>query len=315
MATSPSLLGTAVLRGLVTAEDVHAGVVRVRTLFRSNPVHVVERRGEPVGFVKQAGRAARLDGDDVVAARLDGDDVVATETQVLRAVAALDLTPSLVPQGGSGAVWLRPVPGVELAKVDDPQLLVAAAHELGAGLARLHRHRPRSWVPAAPRPWPLLRDLPPSMALGEHQPQTAAVIEATRSPEIDDALDVARAAWGPAHVVHGDVSATNVLADVRGDVVAIHLVDLELGGLGQPDHDLACAAAMLADLAPQGDLVTPFVQGYAGAGGPGQVRPEWQLVRVLLTAWQHAATFGDEAAGEVRRLLARARELATEVTP
>ncbi|MEO7269329.1 MAG: hypothetical protein ABIW49_09015, partial [Knoellia sp.] len=62
MASSPSLLGAAVRHGLVPAAAVRDGLVRVRAVSRSNAVHVVEREGAPVGYVKQAGAAARLDG-------------------------------------------------------------------------------------------------------------------------------------------------------------------------------------------------------------------------------------------------------------
>ena len=63
----PACIGAAVRHGLVPARDVRAGLVRVRAVSRSNAVHVIEHAGAPVGYVKQAGAAARLDGDDTVA--------------------------------------------------------------------------------------------------------------------------------------------------------------------------------------------------------------------------------------------------------
>lgn len=307
MASSPSLLGAAVRHGIVPVQDVRAGRVRVRAMSRSNSVHVIERDGVAVGFVKQAGAAARL----------DGDDTVGVESALLGAIAPLELAPIPVLQGGPGSVWMSAMPGVELASIHDPALLRPAAVDLGRALARLHRHPVADiGTPEAPRPWPLLDRLPPSMEGGSDRAEAAPILAAMTDPGVSRALRAARAQWRPSHLVHGDIAPGNVLVRTTpsGDV-RVGLVDFELGGKGCPEHDLASAAAMLTDLSPAGvDLAGLCLDAYWAACGPGGLTPAWRCVRALLTAWQIALTHGADGAAEVARHLARASHAAAEVT-
>lgn len=307
MSSSPSLLGAAVRHGIVPVQDVRAGRVRVRAVSRSNAVHVIERDGSPVGYVKQAGAAAQL----------DGDDTVGIEAALLGAIASLELAPAPIHQGGSGPVWMTALPGEELSGVRDPAVLRAAAVELGRALARLHRHPVADiGVPAAPRPWPLLDTLPPSMRGGQDRPEAAPILAVLTEPAIHRALRVAKAQWRPSHLVHGDISPGNVLVRTSpaGDV-RVGLVDFELGGKGCPDIDLASAAAMLTELSsPDTDLAALCLDAYGTACGPGALTAPWRCVRALLTAWQVALTHGEDGAADVARLLARAAAAACEVT-
>jgi aminoglycoside phosphotransferase len=304
VASSPSLLGAAVRHGLVPVQDVRAGRVRVRAVSRSNAVHVIEHDGTAKGYVKQAGAAARLDGDDTVRA----------ESAVLDDIASLELAPTLIQQGGSGSVWMTALPGQELASVRDVALLRPAAVDLGRALARLHRHAISGNLPAAPRPWPLLDHLPPSMAGGTTRAETLPILDALTNPTIRRALDHACRQWQPSHLVHGDVSPGNVLVRTTpSGEVRVGLVDFELGGLGCPEHDLASAEAVLTDLSvPGADLAALCLEAYWGACGPAAVTPVWRCVRALLTAWQLALTHGEAGAADVDNLLARARQNATE---
>lgn len=306
MASSPSLLGAAVRHGLVPVADVHAGLVRVRPMSRSNSVHAVERAGVAVGYVKQPGAAARL----------DGDDTVAVETRILGAIAPLRLAPAPIQQGGSGSVWMTALPGEELGRVGGDAVLRPAAVDLGRALARLHRFQAaRADLPLAPRPWPLLDGLPPSMEGGRDRADTRPILDRLADPQVRRALDAARAQWRPTHLVHGDVSAGNVIVQTSpsGDV-RVGLIDFELGGLGCPDSDLASAAAMLTDLSRPGtDLAALCLEAYWAACGPAQLTAPWRCVRALLTAWQVALTHGGEGAADVARLLSRATTAAEEV--
>lgn len=306
MASSPSLLGAAVRHGLVPVADVHAGLVRVRPMSRSNSVHAVERAGVAVGYVKQPGAAARL----------DGDDTVAVETRILGAIAPLRLAPAPIQQGGSGSVWMTALPGEELGRVGGDAVLRPAAVDLGRALARLHRFQAaRADLPLAPRPWPLLDGLPPSMEGGRERADTRPILDRLADPQVRRALDAARAQWRPTHLVHGDVSAGNVIVQTSpsGDV-HVGLIDFELGGLGCPDSDLASAAAMLTDLSRPGtDLAALCLEAYWAACGPAQLTAPWRCVRALLTAWQVALTHGGEGAADVARLLSRATTAAEEV--
>ncbi|WP_353952245.1 aminoglycoside phosphotransferase family protein [Knoellia sp. S7-12] len=306
MASSPSLLGAAVRHGLVPARDVRAGLVRVRAVSRSNAVHVIEHDGAPVGYVKQAGEAARL----------DGDDTVGVEAALLGAIAPLHLAPTLILQGGSGSVWMAALPGEELSSVRDPAVLRPAAVDLGRALARLHRHPIADvGVPEAPRPWPLLDRLPPSMEGGTGRSEATPILDALTDPTIQRALDVARTQWRPHHLVHGDVSPGNVIVHTSssGDV-RIGLIDLELGGKGCPEHDLASAAAMLGEFSPGGvDLAALCLDAYWTACGPATLTAPWRCVRALLTAWQVALTHGEDGTPDVARILGRAVAAAEEV--
>lgn len=307
MASSPSLLGAAVRHGLVPVADVHAGLVRVRPRSRSNSVHAIERAGVAVGYVKQPGAAARL----------DGDDTVAIEARILGAIAPLRLAPTPIQQGGSGSVWMTALPGVELGGVDGDAMLRPAAVDLGRALARLHLFpATRAYLPLAPRPWPLLDGLPPSMEGGRERADTRPILDRLTDPVILRALDVARAQWRPTHLVHGDVSAGNVLVQTSASGhVHVGLVDFELGGLGCPEIDLASAAAMLTDLSHPGlDLAGLCLEAYWSACGPAQLTAAWRCVRALLTAWQVALTHGDDGAADVARLLSRATAAAEGAT-
>lgn len=306
MASSPSLLGAAVRHGLVPVSDVHAGLVRVRPMSRSNPVHAIESSGVAVGYVKQPGAAARL----------DGDDTVGVEARILGAIAPLRLAPAPIHQGGSGSVWMTALPGVEVGSAGGDAVLRPVAVDLGRALARLHLFPvAKADLPHAPRPWPLLDGLPPSMEGGRERSDTQPILDRLTDPAVRRALDVARAQWRPTHLVHGDVSAGNVIVETTpaGDV-RIGLIDFELGGLGSPEHDLASAAAMLTDLSRPGlDLAAPFLQAYWSACGPASLTAHWRCVRALLTAWQVALTHGDEGAADVARLLNGATAAAEEV--
>ncbi|MEO6019634.1 MAG: aminoglycoside phosphotransferase family protein [Knoellia sp.] len=305
MASSPSLLGAAVRHGLVPVQDVRAGLARIRAVSRSNAVHVIERDGSPVGYVKQAGAAARL----------DGDDTVGIESTLLDAVASLDLAPTPILQGGSGSVWMTALPGVELSTVSDPAVLRPAAVDLGRTLAKLHRHPASGVVPQAPPPWPLMHELPPSMAGGTQLADTTTILDALQDPTIRKALEVARHQWRPSHLVHGDISVGNVIVrtSLSGDV-RVGLIDFELGGLGCPDIDVASAAAVLTNLSVPGvDLAAMCLEAYWTACGPASPSPQWRCVRALLTAWQVALTRGEEGSNEVAVLLALALESADGV--
>jgi len=306
VASSPSLLGAAVRHGLVPVQDVRAGRVRVRAVSRSNAVHVIEHDGSAKAYVKQSGAAARLDGDDTVRA----------ESAVLDAIASLELAPTLIQQGGPRSVWMTALPGEELSSVRDPAVLRPAAVDLGRALARLHRHAPTSGkLPPAPRPWPLLDQLPPSMAGGATRTDTQPILDALTDPTIRRARDVARQQWRPSHLVHGDISPGNVIVhSTAAGEVRVGLVDFELGGLGCPEHDLASASAVLTDLSLPGlDLAALCLEAYWAACGPASVTSAWRCVRALLTAWQLALTLGADGAGDVDRLLARALDAALGV--
>ncbi|MEO7268636.1 MAG: aminoglycoside phosphotransferase family protein, partial [Knoellia sp.] len=278
--------------------------------------HVIEHVGAPVGYVKQAG----------VAARLDGDDTVAVEAALLGAIAPLQLAPTPILQGGSGSVWMTALPGEELSIVRDPAVLRPAAVDLGRALARLHRHPvpevgmgvgARVAVPNAPRPWPLLDRLPTSMEGGEQRADTRPILDTLAEPTVQRALDAAREQWRPTHLIHGDVSPGNVIVRISpsGDV-RVGLVDFELGGKGCPAMDLASATAMLGELSPVGDdLARLCLDAYWTACGPASVTAPWRCVRALLTAWQVALTHGEVGAADVARLLARAVAAASEITP
>jgi aminoglycoside phosphotransferase len=303
--SSPSLLGSAVRHGLVPVADVRAGRVHVRPVSRSNPVHVVERAGVAVGYVKQPGTAATL----------DGDDTVAVEASILRAIAPLRLAPTPILQGGSGSVWMTALPGVELGGVGGDAVMRPVATDLGRALARLHRHPVvGSGLPRACTPWPLLDELPPSMAGGTLRDDTRVVLARLEHPAIRRALDTARAQWRPTHLVHGDVAAGNVIIETTpAGGVHVGLVDFELGGLGAPEHDLASAAAMFTDLSRPGvDLAALCLDAYWTACGPATLTPAWRCVRALMTAWQVALNHGEAGAADVARLLSRASAAAEE---
>lgn len=285
-------------------QDVRTGRVRVRVVSRSNTVHVIEHDGSPVGYVKQAGAAALL----------DGDDTVGIEAAILGAIAPLDLAPTPIQQGGSGSVWMTALAGEELSAVRGPAVLRPAAVDLGRALAKLHRHSAPGAIPQAPRPWPLQDELPPSMAGGKDRADTTPILEAVADPAMRRALEIARRQWRPSHLVHGDVSPGNIIVrtTASGDV-RVGLIDFELGGMGCPEHDLASAVAVLTDISVPGvDLAATFLDAYWGACGPASLTPVGRCVRALVTAWQVALTLGEDGIDDVARHLGSARQAAGE---
>lgn len=308
MLSSPSLLGAAVRHGLVPASDVRSGAVRVRPVSRSNHVHLVERDGTAVAYVKQSGAVARV----------DGDDVPGVEARVLMALADLELAPAPILQGGSGPVWMTPLPGVRLADITDAGDLRRAAQALGSTLARLHLHTVTGdrgdRLPQAPLPWPLLDSLPESMRGGEGHAAGARVLETVADVDVAAALRAARASWSTTHVIHGDISATNVLVLTgEGQQPDVRLLDFELGGWGAPELDLACAAGLLTDLSTPGlDLGVVLTDAYLVAGGPANQEPHWRCLRAVITAWQVAIAHGENALPVVESLLDRARSAAEQ---
>ncbi|CAN7219458.1 aminoglycoside phosphotransferase family protein [Knoellia sp. LjRoot47] len=305
MDSTPSLLGSAVRHGLVPVSDVRAGRVHVRPVSRSNHVHVVERAGVAVGYVKQPGTAASL----------DGDDTVSVEASILGAIAPLRLAPTPIRQGGSGPVWMTPLPGVELRGVGGDAVLRPVATDLGRALARLHRHAVAgARLPRATTPWPLLDALPPSMSGGRLRDDTRSVLARLDTLAIRRAVDRARAQWRPTHLVHGDIAAGNVIVETTpAGGVRVGLIDFELGGLGSPEHDLASAAAMLTSLSRPGlDLAALCLDAYWTACGPGTLTGPWRCVRALMTAWQVALNHGESGAADVARLLSLAEAAAEE---
>lgn len=308
MSTSPSLLAAAVRAGVVSAEDAGRGAVLVAPMARSNPVHRIDRSGAPVAFVKQQGAAARL----------DGDDTAAVEGALLDLLAPWGFTPTVVREGGPRSVWMAPVAGIELGLLAGSTGLHVVAAELGRVLAMLHRVPPGQGTPVAPVPWPL-RDVWPASMSGSVPPVAERVREVCGRASVRAALDHARGQWSTTHVIHGDIAPANVLVEMGpAGTATLNLIDLELGGLGQPAVDVVSARAALGALGSDpGALVAAFEASYAAHGGPGRIGPEWLVVRSLMTAWQLAAASETMAEGLVEprldQLLRTALECADRV--
>lgn len=310
MASAPRLLADAVALKVVTARDVHVGAASVSPVPRSNAVHRVELAGAAVGYVKQAGAASLL----------DGDDTVAVERAALRRLSATGLTPALIARGRPGTVWSRAVDGAEIASVAaDPATLDAAAAAFGSALAGLARMPSPRAARRAATPWPLLPDLLPSMEAAPQNDDLEWVLEATVEPAVVRALGLAGRRWRTGTgtgFVHGDVSRHNVVVGpgTAGGAPTVTFVDLEACGLGDPAWDVACAVETLTELdrRPGEPSVDVFRAAYGRAGGDPGPAPEWDCVRALMTAWQAGVSRHPGRAERVATALEHARDRALE---
>lgn len=278
MRSAPRLVRRAVATGVVDAGAVLAGRVSLVPCSWSNLLHRLELDGRPVAFVKQSGEAASLDGPQ--------GDVSAREGRALRLLAGTALAthlPAALPGSDEETLWTAVLPGTPLVEVLARQP-VELAGELGSLLATLHQLPLTGAEPAAPMPWPLLEQLPPSLATTPADSEPGKVL-ASRLHEHAEPLRRAAAEWQPGAWIHGDLSPTNVL--VTELAPRLRLLDLECAGLGDPAWDLATITgslrAALAVLAP--DRAEPTVQSlvtaYQDAGGPGRASPGLELAHTL----------------------------------
>lgn len=306
MRTAPVLLTDAVAMGVADAADLVAGRLRLVPQWRSNRVHRLERvgangrAGSVLAYVKQAGTASVLDGDDTVAAEREASAALTGRVRVPRVIEGRagvgvayrgDATPVPAPREpvGAGGIWTRPVRGREPGQWrGDPARLDVLATRLGAELAGWHTAPCAAGVRPARRPWPLRPEghgpggLLPSMTGAPAGSAAERVLAAVVAPGLGDLLTGASRRWRDGVWVHGDVAAGNVLLDDD----AVTLLDLESAGSGDPDWDVVCALALLEDLdAP----VARFWRSYREGGGPGGDDEGLRRVRTVMTAWQLAA--------------------------
>ena len=289
MITAPGLAATAIRSGLIHAPDVLGGSIAVVPQSRSNVIHRFDRSEMPLVFVKQRGLASQL----------DGDDAIENERAVLRMLQGRRFAPRLLDVAGP-ALWTAAVPGTDLAEfARDPWSLLGAARSAGASLAELHSIVPAEGCPNAPRPWALSPDvLPPSMVTDGSSPVLASVLAALSEPGIQDTLSAAAANWTTGHLIHGDLSAGNIIIGSHPNrrssaaPVEVTFIDFESAGRGDPSWDLICAVTMVQSLATDdasaaaaGDAL---VDSYGASGGSGEVGPIYACVRAILTAWQVA---------------------------
>ena len=310
MVSAPRLLADAVAMGVVTAADAHTGQASVCPMPRSNAVHRVDRRGVPVGYVKQAGAASLV----------DGDDTVRVERTVLGRLASRGFTSSPIEGGRPGTVWTRAVRGSEIASAatDHPALLDAMAAALGERLAAWSRLPSSTAVKRAATPWPLLPTLLPSMEAAARNDDLEHVLEATVDPDVARALAIAKGQWRPAvRFVHGDISRHNIMVGRRrrgASTPVITFIDLESCGLGHPAWDVVSAVETLAEIDPRpGErAVRAFRAAFGDAGGDACPSPAWTCVRALVSAWQIGVTRAPDRTPRVADALARAVASARE---
>ncbi|MBB2891773.1 phosphotransferase family protein [Flexivirga oryzae] len=305
MTGTPEILSLAVRAGLLSGGDAISGAAHVVPVPRTNGVHCVQRRGRPIAYCKQPG----------VASLLDGDDVVGAERFALTRLHALGLTPPLIPHGGSTVVWTGVAAGRDLLTMSFGGTSSARlAESLGRMLARLHTAPIDGSVTGARPPWPLLPEPLPSMTTHPASHDRDAVLASWREPAVLAALRPLATAWSRcAAWTHGDLSATNLVVDDRGEVT---LIDLESAGRGDPCWDVVTLEQTLTSV---GLPAEPFRQVYVASGGPGApYSPAWRAVRALVTAWQHAAQPDTDNQPIVEELLLDARRnavLAQEDSP
>lgn len=311
MVSAPRLLADAVAMGVVTAADAHAGAASVTPTPRSNAVHRVDLRGMPVGYVKQAGTASLV----------DGDDTVRVEQAVLARLAARGFTPASVAGARAGTVWTRAAEGEDLAVAvaRRPALLDEVATTLGERLAAWARLATSTAARRAATPWPLLPELLPSMELAPHNDDLEYVLEATVDPDVRRAVALAAGEWHAANgFVHGDVSRNNVVVGGTGigeGPLRLTFIDLEACGAGHPAWDVVSAVEALTEVdeRPESPSHLAFRTAYAAAGGDAWPSPAWTCVRSLVTAWQYGVNDlpdrSDRVAAALGRALASAREV------
>ncbi len=331
MTTAPGLLAQSIAAGVLDPAAMLDGAISVYPQSRSNVVHRIEVAGRPFAYVKQRGAASRL----------DGDDAVANERAALAALVDYRWSPKLLPVADPAAVWIAAVPGEGLDSVfGDTVALLAASRAIGAALAALHdwptTATHASPLDAAPLPWALRPDaLPASMRPAESTPALSSVIAASAEPEIRAALERAAAAWRPERVIHGDLSAGNIIVSpllrgVHGGArCAVTLIDFESSGLGDPGWDLATVVGTVEWLATDVDTARLasdlLLAEYARGGGAVLPTNELLCARALHSAWQAAASGfvapeltpsqhslppHDPIEAQVRRYLEEARSLA-----
>lgn len=324
MSNAPGLFLDAIARGLVSSREVLCGRVSVTDQSRSNVVRRIELDGRPVAFVKSAGAAATL----------DGDDPIGSERRVLTALRGVAVVPTLIGEPGplpgevtgrrarARALWTGVVDGIPLYAVHGTSAhLLAVAQAWGASVAGLHRavEAPTlaaQGVAAVAAPWVLRPDrLPASMGEPPSGSSLAALLDEARSAPMRAIAAQVAAGWAPEALLHGDLGAANVIvAEVEGGPLA-RFVDLEGAGLGPVDWDLACALDTLGGLVRQWgcpEIVPAFVAGYRAGGGRGSIDPGHLAVRALVSGWQSVAGLsvrGDlaGAGAEARVHLDRAR--------
>ena len=140
------------------------------------------------------------------------------------------------------------------------------------------------------------------MATDGSSPALASVLAALSDPGIRGALNNVAANWKTDHLIHGDLSAGNMVigspaaAPIMAAPVEVTFIDFESAGRGDPSWDLVCAVTMVQSLAP--DEATASAAGdaladrYRFGGGRGEIDPAFACVRALLTAWQVAMAPG-----------------------
>ncbi|WP_298891143.1 aminoglycoside phosphotransferase family protein [uncultured Serinicoccus sp.] len=276
MRSAPALLAQAITQGVVACAGVLDGEVRLVPCSRSNLVHRLDVDGVPVAFGKQQGEATATDG-------------LATVTQEAAVLGALQggPVPGLL-HADEEAVWTTAVPGAPLHETL-PRDPLAVAHALGRTLATLHRHPvpATTALPRATRPWPLTGQAPASVRSappGSAAAQLAAQVLDEGGEESRVARGAARR-WGRRRLVHGDLSADNVLVSWGTTGPVARLVDLEDGGLGEPSWDLVCALRVLDDCLGLADVEAArraLLDSYAAGSGPGVEDPALRLVHDVM---------------------------------
>lgn len=275
--SAAAALSAATRQGLVSADDVLAGRVRVAAVGASNDVHVLTADSVPLAYVKSPGKAARL----------DGDDSVARELSALAHVPGW-AAPSVLPLTTPQALWLAPVEGMSLVDAclrgDIGQLSDAFA-QVGVTLARLHGLPVRADAPTMVLPWPMLDVLPAHMDSARHHAWPARIIQAAR--DCADVMDMARRQWTSTGWVHGDVSPANIVLTPGG----ARLIDWESAGTGDQRWDVAGARVMVDALAQGWERVAwaRLWAAYRAAGGPApEPTPALRCVRQLVAVYQYA---------------------------
>lgn len=315
MLSEKALLAQARRAGVVPSHQRFAHRLSTMDRSRSNSVCAIQMDGRAVVYAKQAGAAARADGDDPISA----------ERRCLDLLRSTGLVPRRLDTGHPDVLWTAALAG----SGDLPQLLESSdaeglARSWGRSLAALHRTEPTSAVPLAPVPWILRSDVPPphlavpdDLAVprpAERSPVARVLAALRHDPPTVDALGRAARTWSRSHWIHGDTTLANTVARRRDEVRwRVWFVDVEGAGLGDPRWDLATAYgsveyhALRTGTDPRRGLAG-LLAGYRDAGGPARLDPDFLAARAALTAVQ-VATVGPSRRS-LDRLLRRALDLA-----
>lgn len=281
------LIAEANALGLVSDREAAENQVRIRLLSGRGTVYALVVRGHVIGYAKRP------------APGLTGSRRLAHERVTMGQLSSLDLVPRPVPQPiqsvqrHPATLWMSALPGSRLdQQAGTMPYLADLAQAWGLALARLHTERAVRPRTAAPRPWVLRAEAPPTRPAVGSSSAAAVLRLMANDASLRRAAHQAADRWGDVGWIHGDLDVGHVIV-ATGPDVRVRFADVSTAGAGDPAWDVASALESLTWQAEvwrvsERVLNDYFLRGYRRGGGPGRVDPELRALRAVEVAWRIA---------------------------